>query len=353
MRFDKLDQRAVGIFDVGEMAGSFAHVEGVAFGAAVDREGVPPVGADDAQGIHAHDVEAEVNEAEIAPKAVLEDLAGRAVGHLDQFDHRAPQHAAERPLARIGMRERHAAEVVLSARQAGQIAELPAFVVQHLVVAQDARIHAAGPFDIADADRGAVDTTGQVACLVKPIVGRNYLQQIAVGVLQEEMQLPIGAGGRTPEQVELGGAEFLVSGGHVAGFELGDRQAQIAELNIESSRLWSAAGVLPDLESAAALGVDRQHGVAFLWLVVGVGQHQVGFGRFVEDRDVHSEVPAVPGPGVVHARNADTHLLNAADDGFLHIVCLVEIGTDAGCRPASVERSSVQRRRRRPTAACS
>lgn len=89
--FDELDEGAVGVFNIGEMAVGIAHTE---VGATVAHERMPHGFGLRLDGIHVTNIEAEVDETRVAPIAVFVKFLARSVNALDELKMRGPHDAA-------------------------------------------------------------------------------------------------------------------------------------------------------------------------------------------------------------------------------------------------------------------
>ena len=83
--------------------------------------------------------------------------------------------------------------------------------------------------------------------------------------------------------------------------------------DVEPDRLRFPFGVLPNFESAAALQVHGDAGVALLGLVARIGQHPFRHRVILEDFHVRSEHPDEPVPGGSEVFRPDTDLLDAGN----------------------------------------
>ena len=115
----ELDEGAVGILHVGKMAGGLAHIEGLAGGmdVRIHGEGKSFVGALIFQGFHIQDIEADVDKAQVAPDAVLENLFRCAVQCLHQLDLGGTEETCEGPLAHFAVLQQDSPEPALTPRE--------------------------------------------------------------------------------------------------------------------------------------------------------------------------------------------------------------------------------------------
>src|SRR5215813_10938377 len=114
MRLDQLDQRPIGILEVGEATGRIAHVERRR---AVDGERDAGGGTAGLPAIDVPHVETEVNEAQIAPEAVRKDRS--AWPHLAayQLELSRSEQRAERSLPGRRVTQQHSPERPVAARK--------------------------------------------------------------------------------------------------------------------------------------------------------------------------------------------------------------------------------------------
>ena len=103
--------------------------------------------------------------------------------------------------------------------------------------------------------------------------------------------------------------QLLVIGRDVVALDLGYEDAQVADLDVEGDGLRFPLGVLPNLETATALEVGGDAGVAALGLVSRVGEHQLRHGVVFQHPDIHLEHIGIPFPRFDHIFRPDADLL--------------------------------------------
>jgi len=314
--FHKFDERAVGVFDVRKIARRLAHVERAA---RIHRERVAFFGAKCFHLGHAHDVETQVNVAEVAPKPVFKNLAWNvsAFGGLEKFDFRVAEQAAERSFAFFGVAQQHPPVAPKTAVYAVQIGEFAGDVVHHRVVAKYFGVEFQGFFHVRHADDGAVHAPRQAgAAFGKPVFGAHHLKIVAPQIFQEKVFAAVGAQGDATLHIHPAFAQVVEASLHIFAFYFGDKNTEVAELGLKGRGHGHAAGVLPDFHAAAALQIQGQNGVAVAWFAAGIGQHQARRGRFFKNRHVHAKVLPIPFEGIVDIGDADADLLDSRDKHF-------------------------------------
>lgn len=105
MRFDKFDECAIGVFNIGEVPGSFSHIKC----ATVNREGKSLFAASLTQCLHADHVKAQMNKAHIAPEPVFKNFPRRTAFCLHEFNCVTAQQWRKRSAAWCGMSEQYPA----------------------------------------------------------------------------------------------------------------------------------------------------------------------------------------------------------------------------------------------------
>src|SRR5262249_15437066 len=241
-RLYQLDQRPVGIFEIGEATGRIAHVERRG---AVDGEREAGGGTASLPAVHVPDVEAEMNEAEIAPEAVGKDRSAwpRLAPH--QLDLSRSEQRAEGPLPRRRVSEQHAPERPVAAGEPGEIAENAALVVEDPVEAKQIAIDGKRALDVGDADQAAAQAARDgrrrraeadpvaggfdPVAVGEPVAAPDHLQQVAPWVAHPEMRV---ARGIAPHRADPdpGIGESLVRERHVLGLDPGAQNAEVAQL---------------------------------------------------------------------------------------------------------------------------
>ena len=251
MRFHKLDECTVGVFDVGKIPCGFAHVETAA---RIHRKGVTGCRAAFLHLRHANDVETQVDETEITPEAVFKNFPWIAVKHLHEFDFTFAQEFTESSLAWFAVAQQHAAVPAEATVDTLDIGKNAGDIVSCLVVTQDVAVKGHGFFHVGHADDCAIHTAGiKGQVFGEPVVGAHDFVGIAPGILYKKVLVAIGTFCRVGQDVHTAFAQVVEAGLHVFAFHLGGKNAQIAELWLKRRGHGRAAGVLPNFESAPPL----------------------------------------------------------------------------------------------------
>src|SRR5690242_8492054 len=119
------------------MAGCFAHIERVA---AVDREAEIGLLATVGELLHAIDVKADVNVAQVTPITVVKYLLWGAVLHLHQLQFGLTQEPAESTHPVLIRAKDHSPEFVLTSGHTFKIFKFLLTVIKHLGVAKNVAI---------------------------------------------------------------------------------------------------------------------------------------------------------------------------------------------------------------------
>ena len=134
------------------------------------------------EGVEALHVETELDEAGVAPVAVLVDLAWLAFEGLHQLNGGIAEELAERAFPGFGMGEQHAAEGTVAAGQVAEIGKGTLDIVHHLVKSQDVAIKLKGTLHMGHPGGDAVDAAAVLAFVIKLFPASHILEDIAPGV---------------------------------------------------------------------------------------------------------------------------------------------------------------------------
>src|SRR5262249_32097512 len=136
-------------------------------------------------------VEADMDEAEIAPEAALEDPPRRGAARLDQLDRALAEEPAEAPLAAGAGGEQDAAERDVAAGEPREGGGHPLSVVEDAVVTEHVAVQGERAVDVRHPDQAAGDAPDHgVALGPEPIAPGDHLEQVAEGIADEEMLVP-------------------------------------------------------------------------------------------------------------------------------------------------------------------
>src|SRR5690606_12706069 len=95
----------------------------------------------------------------------------------------------------------------------------------------------------------------------------------------------------------------------ISCFYFPDVDSQIAQLNFKRTSFWFFPCVLPNLETAATLHVERQNSMSCACFSLGVCKHQFSSCLLFEHPDVHRQMLAVPFPCFRYIFNSIPHQL--------------------------------------------
>jgi hypothetical protein len=146
-------------------------------------------------------------------------------------------------------------------------------------------------------------------------VAFHYLKNIVIWIPYKEMLFAVRAQAQAIH-VQFLAAEIFIGSPDIAGFYLGDVNAQVTGLDHMPRRIGRPVDILPYFETAAALHVHGKSGMALPGLAAGVRKHKLGYGGFFKDLYIHPKVFTVPVPGLMNIGYPDAYLLYPADDFF-------------------------------------
>ena len=261
---------------------------------------------------HPGHVVADLDEARVAPVAAFVDLPRGTVQRLDQLHAVRAHQAGESSLAGFRRRHEHPAEPAVRAGEEGPVGKDAGLVVFHGVVTEDVPIEGHGLVHVRHAHHGAAHAAGEFSFVDVQEIRLDELEAVAVEVLDIEAGGAVRQGGNGGNGVPLG-RKGLVAGGDVAAVEFRGEDAEIAHGDVEARRLRRPFRVLPDLESAAALQVHGDAGMAFLRLVARVGQHAFRHRVVLQDFHIGPEHLDEPVPGFPEVFRSDPDLLDAGN----------------------------------------
>jgi hypothetical protein len=105
----------------------------------------------------------------------------------------------------------------------------------------------------------------------------------------------------------------------ILAFDLANENPSISQLALEGCGLRFPARELPNFHACTTAHVQGQHSMASMHFTTSVTGHESSFGGFFEHSNVDAKCISVPFPGIVHIGDANSNLLDAADQ-FTHEV---------------------------------
>ena len=244
--------------------------------------------------------------------AAFVDFPGCAVQRLDQFDAVGAHQGRESPLTGFRGRQEDAAIPAVRPGKEGPVGEDAGLVIFHGIVTEDLPVEGHGLPHLGHAHDGAGHAARQFPFVDVEIIRLDDLEAIPIEVLDIETGGSVGQGADFGDSIPSG-FQGLVKSGDVAAVELRGEDAEVRDGDVETHRLRLPFRVLPDLESAAALQVHGDAGMALLRLVARVGQHALRHRIVLQDLHVGPEHPDEPVPGFPEIFRPDTDLLDAGN----------------------------------------